>query len=398
MTKFNRRNFLGAFGSGLFGLGLNRKMIASETQPNFRSGQESELKIKKYNPLGKTGLKVSDVSCGAISFFEPNVLRYALDLGVNYFDTAEGYMNKKSESFIGQALSDVRDKVIITTKHNYSRVKPEDLTKSHIINRMEESLKRLKTDYVDVALVHDVGNLDFLKQGELLAAYEQLQKSGKIRFKGFSTHNAPVTLKQALNVDFADVVLVIYNHTPEQGKAIEPLIKQVRENGMGVIAMKIFAGGKQGNLKSMVSQNTSYPQAAIRWILSNSNVDCCIPTMSSYSHVEEYVAASGQPLNREDIGLIAEYQRQASNLYCRVGCDECHGICPDQVEVNDVLRFNMYFDDYKMEKEAMRYYSEMDERNKPLKCSNCSGMCTQACPYGLNVREKLIRAHEVLSA
>ena len=177
MTKFNRRNFLGAFSTGIFGLGLNERIFASKTQPNSRPGQESEPKIRKYNPLGKTGLKVSDVSCGAISFFEPNVLRYALDLGVNYFDTAEGYMNKKSERFIGQALSEVRDKVIITTKHNYSRVKPEDLTKGHIIKRMEDSLRRLKTDYVDVALVHDVGNLNFLKQGDLLAAYDQLQKS-----------------------------------------------------------------------------------------------------------------------------------------------------------------------------------------------------------------------------
>ena len=396
MGKLNRRHFISAFGSGLFGLGLSGRMRSS-VRGGSLSGQETEIKVRKYNPLGKTGLKVADVSCGAISFFEPNVLRYAFDFGVNYFDTAEGYMNKQSETYIGQALSAVRKDVILTTKHNYSRVKPQELTKEHIITRMDESLRRLKTDYVDIALIHNVGDLEMLKRGELIPAYEQLQKEGKIRFKGFSTHNAPQTLKQALSMDFVDVVLIIYNHLPEQGQAIEPLIKQVHGKGIGVVAMKIFAGGKQGNLKSLVGGTTSYPQAAIRWVLSNSHVSCCIPTMSSYSHVEEYVAASGQPLNREDIGLIAEYRNQASSQYCRVGCEECHGACPEHVAINDVLRFNMYFEDYKMEKEAMRYYSEMDDRIKPLMCSACSGLCSAACPYGLEVRERLIRAHELLS-
>ena len=67
--------------------------------------------------------------------------------------------------------------------------------------------------------------------------------------------------------------------------------------------MKIFAGGMQGNLKGMVGPDTSYPQAAIRWVLSNPDFDTCIPTMSSYSHVEEYVAASGKTLDRAALGL-----------------------------------------------------------------------------------------------
>lgn len=393
MGNLSRRNFLTAFSSGLLSLGLTKNVIADS--PNKENAQKESfpIKIQKYNPLGKTGLKVSDVSCGAISLFVPNVLRYAYDCGVNYFDTAEGYLRTKSETFIGQALKDVRDKVIITTKHGYSpraKIKRED-----IIKRVEASLKRMQTDYVDIAMVHGVSDLSLLKNEEIQAAYAQLKKDGKIRFTGFSTHNAKKTLKQALESDFGQVILLIYNHM--EGKEIEPLIEKVRQKGIGTVAMKVFAGGKHGNLKSLISQEVSYSQAAIRWVLSNSNIDCLIVTMSSYSHVEEYVAASSKPLNRADLEVIAEYQRQADRNYCRVSCNECLAACPNQVAINEVLRYNMYFEDYGMEKEAMRYYAELEKEKKPLNCANCSGNCESACPYGLRVKDKLIHAHEILS-
>ena len=131
MSKLSRRHFLGALPSGLLGLGLPGKLDSA----SLSGGQVAELKIKKYNMLGKTELKVSDVSCGAISFFEPNVMRYAVDMGVNYFDTAEGYMNGNSEKYIGQALAGIRDKVLITTKHPHGGRNP--ITRENVIQRME---------------------------------------------------------------------------------------------------------------------------------------------------------------------------------------------------------------------------------------------------------------------
>ncbi|MCJ7679831.1 MAG: aldo/keto reductase [Candidatus Aminicenantes bacterium] len=394
MSKWSRRRFLTTLPTGVLGIGLAKAGDASAFS-SLPAGEETELRIKKYNPLGKTGLKVSDISCGAISFFEPNVMRYAADLGVNYFDTAEGYMNTNSESYIGQALSGIRDKVFIATKHAYNP--RQRISRQNIIQRVEASLKRLQTDHVDMALIHNVADLRLLENQELQAAYSQLKTQGKIRFTGFSTHNAPVTLKQALNSDFADVIMVIYNHLPEQSRPVDDLVRQVRDKGIGVIAIKIFAGGKQGSLQSFVNKQTSYSQAAIRWVMSNPSIDCCIPTMSSYAHVEEYVSASGQTLETGDSALMTAYRKEVNNLYCRVGCSVCGEACPHGVAVNDILRFNMYFDDYKMEKEAMRYYAELEEPHKPLPCSSCSGPCTQSCPYGLPVRDRLLQAKETLS-
>lgn len=394
MAKFTRRHFLSTLPSGILGLGLGKNVKANHSGSPQASGESAAAKIVKYNPLGKTGLKASDVSCGAISFFEPSVLRYAFDLGVNYFDTAEGYMRQKSETFIGEALNDVRDKLIIATKHGHSA--RDRITKESIIQRMEESLKRMQTDYIDFALVHGVDDLKLFDNQELRAAYEQLKKDGKIRFTGFSTHNAKVTLKQALDYDFAQLVLVIYNHM--EGKEIEPLLKQVRRKGIATVAMKIFAGGKQGNLKSFVNQQVSYPQAAIRWVLSNPDIDTCVPTMSSYSHVEEYVTASGKSMDRTDLAVISEYQKRTCDQYCRVSCSQCLSSCPQHVAINDILRYRMYFEDYRREKEAIFHYAQLDDTRKPWSCSQCAGFCEQACPYGLKVKEKVIQAHELLSA
>ncbi len=382
----SRRNFLGMFSSGLLGFGMAGRAPAL--------GQNAEPpRVRKYNSLGRTGLKVSDVSCGAISLFNPNVLRYAFDCGVTYFDTAEGYLRTQSETFMGQALQGVRDKAVIATKHVLQI--PKDLDRAAIIRRMEASLQRLQTDHVDVALIHNVGDLGVLKNEEVQAAYAELKKAGKVRFTGFSTHNAKLTLAQALSEPFVQVVLFIYNHM--EGPALEPLVQKVREAGIGTVAMKVFAGNQQGRLKGLINAETSYPQAAIRWVLSNSLIDTCIPTMSSYAHVEEYLAASDQPLDRAALQTIARYQREAGSRYCRVSCADCLSSCPRGVAVNEVLRYAMYFEDYGMEKEAIRYYAELETGRKPLDCRSCRGACEKACPFGLKVRERLIRSHELLT-
>lgn len=393
MRKFNRRKFLAALGPGVMSIGGARGLTSPHEGRSFRTPSEDPPVIRSYRDLGRTGLKISDVGCGAISLFEPNVLRYAFERGVTYFDTAETYIQSNSERYIGQALAGVRDKIILTTKLGFSS--PARIRRDNIVRRMDACLARMKTEYVDIAMVHGLQDLSLLDNPELLAGYEQLKRSGKVRFTGVSTHNAAVTLPQALESDFVDVMLVIYNHM--EGPSIEPLLLKAGEKGIGIIAMKVFAGGKHGRLASLIGQDVSYPQAAIRWALSGPGIDACVVTMSSYSHVDEYTAASGQPLNRDDLGVIAAYQEQAGPLYCRISCQSCLDACPRGVAINDVLRYGMYFEDYHREKDAMRHYADLPEARRPLPCSDCEGPCDAACPHGLAVREMLIHAHKILS-
>jgi predicted aldo/keto reductase-like oxidoreductase len=120
--------------------------------------------------------------------------------------------------------------------------------------------------------------------------------------------------------------------------------------------------------------------------------------MSSYSHVEEYVAASGKPLDRAALGLISSYQEQTRDIYCRVSCTACLSACPNQVAVNDVLRFAMYYENYGMERQAMDCYAELAAGQKPVGCETCDGPCERACPFGLKVKARLLHSHDILSA
>jgi predicted aldo/keto reductase-like oxidoreductase len=118
--------------------------------------------------------------------------------------------------------------------------------------------------------------------------------------------------------------------------------------------------------------------------------------MRSFSHVEEYVSASGRALKREDLALLKEYSRQVDNTYCRVTCKKCEPSCPHHVAISDVMRFEMYFENYGHEKTAIENYALLDDARKPKNCVNCSGHCNSACPFGIKVRDRLIHADEIL--
>lgn len=405
MNKINRRKFFTGVGSGLLTLGIGKHLhgsIASQKADINEAAPAEELKIKRYATLGKTGIKTSDIIFGSTSFFSASVAKYAYDFGVNVFDTAENYQGGRSEEMYGQALKAVRDKVSILSKHFGYRNPSTPVNKQQIIEKVNGSLKRLQTDHIDVSFIH---NLDeesdiqrFLKNDDLRAGYEQLRKEGKIRFTGFTTHNAKFYLQEALKPEyegFIQVVMFFYNHM--EGKEIEPLIKQLHEKGIGTIAMKTLAGGQQGNLKGFINKDTSYPQAAIAWVLGNPNIDCAVTSMRSFSHVEEYIAASGKKLERKDLAILRDYKREVSDKYCRVSCTKCEPSCPYGVAISDVMRYEMYFMNYGHEKAAIDNYAHLDEKRKPKDCSNCSGHCDSACPFGIKIQDRLIHADKILN-
>ena len=394
MARFNRRDFLGRLGAGVFGLSLPKSLTSSSKEQNLSQKENPALKIKKYKDLGKTGIRVSDIGFGAINYFNPNVLRYAYDLGINYFDTAEAYMRTMSETYMGQALKEIRQEVIISTKHGISS--PQEMEQEAIIRRIEGSLKRLQTDYIDIALIHQVSDTAVLEDAEVLAAYDQLKKDGKVRFTGISTHFPEKLFSKLSETNFCDVVLFIYNHL--EGPSIESLIQNIKTRGIGTVAMKALAGNKQGSLKSLVNEQVKYSQAALGWVLSNPHIDSCIITMNTFSHVEEYVAASGKSLNRKSLETLSKYRNEAGCLYCRVSCRECLRYCPHGVAINDVLRYAMYYEDYRMEKGATELYESLSQGVKPVNCENCPAPCNEACPYGLSIQERLLHAHRLLSA
>jgi hypothetical protein len=172
--RLRRRDFLQqgvALGVGSLVLGSAEASLADKAA------------VRRYKRLGRTGLRISDICFGSSRSTDPDLVRHALERGVNYFDTAEGYKGGRSEESIGEALVGRRDGVFIASK-----VKAHaSTTKQELMRALEGSLRRLRTDYLDVYFNHAVNDRERLRNPEWLEFSELARKQGKIRYTGMST-------------------------------------------------------------------------------------------------------------------------------------------------------------------------------------------------------------------
>lgn len=103
-------------------------------------------------------------------------------------------------------------------------------------------------------------------------------------------------------------------------------------------------------------------------------------------------------LFQSDLALLQTYRDAVSNSYCRVTCNSCEGSCPHKVAISHIMRCAMYYQDYGHQKKAIDHYSVLPHTDKPIFCQSCRGYCTDACPYGLPVKEQLLMTHRLLNA
>jgi aryl-alcohol dehydrogenase-like predicted oxidoreductase len=400
MKSISRREFSSGLAAGAASVFLGSCTDRQQSNdgsrvPQTQVPQTTDLKIQRYNELGNTGITVSDVTFGANAINEPGVIRYAFDRGVNLFDTAANYSGGVSEEVLGRGLQGVRDKAHIITKQGFSARRTD---RRAITRTLEASLRRLQTDYVDGLFIHSMETMDALQSEAVVESLIRFKQEGKVRFTGFSTHNERRTLAECVKPHYqecVDVVMLRYNHM--ESEAIETLIAQMRGRGIGTIAMKTQAGGRYGRLKQSLNDQLSYPQAAIAWVLENGNIDCAVLTMDTFWHIDTYVAASGKALTRSDHAALRKYQDAVAHTYCRATCDLCELSCPHGVAISDVMRCAMYFEDYGQPGKAIHHYATLAASRKPLPCASCSGHCTGACPYGLQVRDTLLQTHQRLT-
>lgn len=346
--------------------------------------------------LGRTGLKVTPLGFGGRGTTEPGVIARALDLGINFIDTGRMYQN--NERMLGGVLKGRRKDVIIGGKTSAK-------TKKDALADLEVSLRDLQTDYLDIWQLH--GKTDPAEvTDELLEALREAKQSGKVRFVGITSHlNVPVMLADMLKRGVADAVLVGYNFTlrPEVTEAI----RAAREKGMGIIAMKVLAGGFariqnsaprfEGSSDGLVKtlRQDGAMAAAIRWVLRNEAVDTSAVAMADFEHVEENLQALSQPYSAEDEKLLRAKLAFLSPRYCRM-CGACGGVCDKGVPVPDELRFLTYADGYRNLALARHSFSELPAAAREIRCADCSA-CSVRCPNGVEVRARLIRAQQMLA-
>ena len=406
-----RRGATAAIGLGTIGLAGLSAPAHGET----RDGA-SGSRIRRYKSLGKTGLKISDISfgSGALKHKQRHLLRDAYDRGINYFDTADGYPLGGfggAEKDIGSVLGPMRKDIVIATK---AQIKPE-FSRLQIMKKLDASLGRLKTDYVDIYFNHAVNDLARIKNDEWLEFVETAKKQGKIRFSGMSGHggNLIECLDYAIDNDLVDVILAAHNFGQDPAfyerftKGFDIVAVQVdlprvfvkaHAKGIGVIAMKTLMGAKLNDLRSYEKQGGTFAQAAFRWVLSNPNLDALIVTMDTPEKIEEYVKASGTAVvTAHDVNLLQRYLTSNGSSYCRHGCDACTSSCRDGVPIPELLRTRMYATDYKNLELARGSYLELGDAASP--CLTCTTpTCLGACPIGIDIPSRTRTLHKLLQA
>ncbi|MBN1831933.1 MAG: aldo/keto reductase [Deltaproteobacteria bacterium] len=339
-----------------------------------------------YRVLGKTGLKVSTVGSGVGIEPDPQVIARAIDLGVNYFDTARGYGNGDSERITGAALKGKRNRVILATK-------TDGRTRDAIFKDMDESLKALNTDYVDIWHLHSRDTPDTITD-EAVEACELLKKQGKTRFIGVSTHDVHAVTDRILSIGKFDVVQTTYSYAIGSAPLRQQAIARLYAEGIGMVAMKVIIA-VAGFIPRDVNLPKEGPLAAIKWVLLNPAISTTVPYVKNIAELEMNVRAMNETYTPQDEKMLYTRSEEIRPLYCRM-CYECKGICPKGMPVTDELRFLAYNDfggDFHQAQESFR---RLPKEIREIRCSDCSS-CTIQCPNGVDVRNRLIRAQELLA-
>ncbi|MGD2122479.1 MAG: aldo/keto reductase [Gemmatimonadota bacterium] len=452
-SEISRRGFLKTAGVAAAGAAAVGGGVASRTGAlvghgirenveEMRPGTNGqELKVQAHRTLGRTGFQVSDIGFGAGSLTNSNVLAVGLDMGINYVDTAEHYMNGQSELAIGRVLRGRdRSSIFLTTKLNLSfggAGSKEDLK-----GRFHACLDRLQTDYADCLMIHMTPRVEEVKDEEFHAAYQELKAEGRVRYLGLSNHGTEHSvwgriespMEQVIGAAAEDgrfdVALFVYNFLQkDQGQRI---IDACQARNMGVTLMKTNpvavvsqvvesseASRARGRLSEsrerLVRDYEEWAQAAeefkerhglrsagevrdaaIKFCLANTGVHTVCPTMNTFDELEAFVALSGQALSSADTPMLASYHQLLGPYYCRHACGICEPSCPHQVPINTISRYGHYFNAQSRQKQAIQKYAKLPGPRAEL-CADCDGHCENACPYGVRARTLLSRAHDILT-
>ncbi len=408
-SRSDRRVFLKRAGllGGVLGIGsllkystqifLLRKAPTEAEQP---SSAWQGSTVQSYRPLGRTGWKMSDISFGSAHVTDADVVRLALDRGINYIDTSPDYSDAESERTVGAGVKGRRDKVFIASKFCSPKGHlPEDAPVADIIEAVEGSLRRLGTDYIDLLHVHACNSIDRLMAPTFHEAFDRLKEQGKARFMGVSSHTPELekVMRHAVESGRFDVIMVAYNF--HNWPDLTNIIDEAHAKGVGFVAMKTLKGAYHTVLGDFEpDERNSFTQAAFKWVNGNPHVSGLVVSISKPAQIDEYLYASGKKTSPADLGLLEKYDRLVSTRYCRPGCGECLDSCPAGLPIDDLLRYAMYYEGYGAQREGIVRYAAARERvgHGGEVCASCSAPCQDACRFGVSIREQLTRAERWL--
>ena len=410
-NKIDRRNFLKTMGAAGVGSVLASAISkAGAAEPNAPAkAQQSEFPQVPTQKLGKTGVEVPVLSFGAMFNIVENqvILHNTLKWGVNYWDTAYGYAGGNSEIGIGNFLAknpDVRKKIFLVTKASGARREPtpQAIVKK-IEQRLQESLKRMNTDHIDLYYgVH--GLIDPVQLDDELRNWAESAKKRKlIRFFGFTTHkNMADCLQKAAQLDWIDAIMVKYNFRLMQDSKMAAAVEACHKKGIGLIAMKTQAFRRREKIEDadekliehFQKQGFTSGQAKIKAVLDDGKIATACVGMKTIALVTENVGAvlDKTKLSQADKDALAEYARNTCSGYCAGCANICDAELPDIPYVSDIMRYLMYYNSYGDKKRARELFAQIpaDVRNRLL--STDYTLAELRCPQRIPIAAAMAEA------
>jgi predicted aldo/keto reductase-like oxidoreductase len=365
-----------------------------------------------YRKMEKTGDELSILGFGCMRLPQKNgksengrideeratkQIRYAIDHGVNYLDTAMPYHMGGSEPFLGRALTDgYRERIKLATKLPPWAVK----IKQDMDDLLKVQLSKLKTDHIDYYLLHGLDGKSWEKMKEL-GAIEFLDKAkadGRIINAGFSFHGDRDTFKEIINAYDWEFCQIQYNFLDEQNQAGTEGLKYAAEKGICVVVMEPLRGG---NITKRIPQAVQevWDQAetkrtpaewALRWVWNHPEVTVVLSGMNEEKHIEENIRIAGEAypdsLTQEELDLVARVRDTYRDLM-KVGCTGCRYCmpCPSGVDIPACFEF---YNNIHIFGGAKMMYAWTLNGSYASQCKNC-GKCEKACPQHLHIPELL---------
>ncbi|AFK06683.1 putative oxidoreductase of aldo/keto reductase family [Mesotoga prima MesG1.Ag.4.2] len=362
--------------------------------------------------MGKTGEKVSALGFGCMRLptrddqsidvdEATRMLRFAIDNGVDYVDTAWGYHNGQSEPFVGSALQDgYRDKVNLATKLPSWLIKcREDM--DYYLN---EQLRRLRTDVIDFYLIHALNRRYWknLKEHDIFEFMDSALASGRIRHIGFSFHDTLDVFKEIIDSYGWEFCQIQYNFVDTEHQAGLEGLKYAADKGIGVAVMEPLRGGKLATnvrddiLSIWTSSGIDRTPAAwaLRWVWNDPDVGVVLSGMSTMDQVRENIEtareASPNSMSSSELAIV-DRVREEYKKRIKVSCTGCSYCMPCPSGVAIPTCFDFFNDAYmfdSIEDHKKAYLRSVKKENRASLCVEC-GRCEELCPQNIPIIEQL---------
>jgi predicted aldo/keto reductase-like oxidoreductase len=337
------------------------------------------------------------------------MIRYAADHGVTYFDTAYGYHNMTSEEVLGEALEGGRrERVKIATKQPFGVMK----TQADIRKNLEATLTKLRTSYIDVYLIHNInqGCWEDIKKRKIIEEYERFRAEGMIKAIGFSYHGQYPCFKEVL--DFYDwgMCQIQQNLIDVEREATEEGIRAAGKKGCALVIMEPIRGGNLAVPPAPVQAiYDEFPvkRGAVEWafrhVLNYPEVSTVLSGVSTMEQLQEDIAIFSKPdavagcLSDAEQQIIARVREKYASL-ASIPCTGCEYCLPCPQGVNIPQTFSKYNDGVMFgtfEPARRSYYFQVKFKSDASLCVGC-GACEQKCPQRIAIVTELQAAHERL--